>query len=213
MKPTPAGPDPLHDQLLREIAARGNVKQYPAHAVIINEGDAADSLFIVLAGRVKVYAGNDAGKEVILGMLGPGDYVGEMALDGGVRSASVMTMEPTRCAVVTGASLRDFLAAHPDFALHLIRDLIRRVRRLTGSVKNLALEDVYHRVVALLQELSEPQGGQRVVAQKLTQQDIAEHVGSSREMVSRIFKELVAGGYLRVDAGRITVLKTPPAAW
>jgi CRP/FNR family cyclic AMP-dependent transcriptional regulator len=208
-----ASPDPLHDELLREIAARGNVKQYPANAVIINEGDAADSLFIVLAGRVKVYAANEAGKEVILSTLGAGEYVGELALDGGTRSASVMTMEPTRCAVVTGASLRDFLAAHPDFALHLIRDLIRRVRRLTGSVKNLALEDVYHRVVALLHELSEPQGGQRVIAQKLTQQDIADHVGSSREMVSRIFKELVTGGYLRVDAGRITILKTPPAAW
>ena len=208
-----ASPDPLHDELLREIAARGNVKQYPANAVIINEGDAADSLFIVLAGRVKVYAANEAGKEVILSTLGAGEYVGELALDGGTRSASVMTMEPTRCAVVTGASLRDFLAAHPDFELHLIRDLIRRVRRLTGSVKNLALEDVYHRVVALLHELSEPQGGQRVVAQKLTQQDIADHVGSSREMVSRIFKELVTGGYLRVDAGRITILKTPPAAW
>lgn len=213
MTSTSASPDPLHDELLREIAARGNVKQYPAHAVIINEGDAADSLFIVLAGRVKVYAANEAGKEVILSTLGPGEYVGELALDGDVRSASVMTLEPTRCAVVTGASLRDFLAAHPDFALHLIRDLIGRVRRLTGSVKNLALEDVYHRVVALLQELSQPQDGQRVVVQKLTQQDIAEHVGSSREMVSRIFKELVTGGYLRVDAGRITILKTPPAAW
>ncbi|MFT3955036.1 MAG: cyclic nucleotide-binding domain-containing protein [Piscinibacter sp.] len=113
MPSTPVTPDPLHDELLREIAARGNVKQYPANAVIINEGDAADSLFIVLAGRVKVYAANKAGKEVILSTLGPGEYVGELALDGGTRSASVMTMEPTRCAVVTGASLRDFLAAHP----------------------------------------------------------------------------------------------------
>lgn len=213
MTPPPPAADPLHDDLLREIAARGNVKQYPANAVIINEGDEADSLFIVLAGRLKVYAANESGKEVILSTLGPGEYVGELALDGGARSASVMTMEPTRCAVVTGASLRDFLAAHPDFALHLIRDLIRRVRRLTGSVKSLALEDVYHRVVALLQELSQPQDGHRVLAQKLTQQDIADHVGSSREMVSRIFKELVTGGYLRIDTGRITILKTPPAAW
>ena len=208
-----ASPDPLHDELLREIAARGNVKQYPANAVIINEGDAADSLFIVLAGRVKVYAANEAGKEVILSTLGAGEYVGELALDGGTRSASVMTMEPTRCAVVTGASLRDFLAAHPDFALHLIRDLIRRVRRLTGSVKNLALEDVYHRVVALLHELSEPQGGQRVVAQKLTQQDIADHVGSSREMVSRIFKQLTIGGYVSTEGKRIVLLKKLPARW
>jgi CRP/FNR family cyclic AMP-dependent transcriptional regulator len=206
-------PDPLHDEVLREIAERGNAKQFPANVVLIHEGDSADTLFIVLSGRVKVYAANDDGKEVILTTLGPGEYVGEMALDGGARSASVMTLEPTRCVVVSGANLREFLAAHPDFALHLVRRLIGRVRRLTGSVKSLALDDVYHRVVGLLQSLAQPQGAHRVVGEKLTQQDIAERVGSSREMVSRIFKELVAGGYLRVDAGRITLLKTPPAAW
>jgi CRP/FNR family cyclic AMP-dependent transcriptional regulator len=206
-------PDPLHDDVLREIAERGNVKQFPANVVLIHEGDTADTLFIVLAGRVKIFAANEAGKEVILTTLGPGEYVGEMALDGGARSASVMTMEPTRCVVVSGANLREFLAAHPDFALHLVRKLIGRVRRLTGSVKSLALDDVYHRVVGLLQSLAQPQGAHRVVAEKLTQQDIAERVGSSREMVSRIFKELAAGGYVRIDAGRITLLKTPPAAW
>lgn len=206
-------PDPLHDDVLREIAERGSVKQFPANVVLIHEDDTADTLFIVLAGRVKVYAANDAGKEVILTTLGPGEYVGEMALDGGARSASVMTLEPTRCVVVGGANLREFLAAHPDFALHLVRKLIGRVRRLTGSVKSLALDDVYHRVVGLLQSLAPPQGAQRVVGERLTQQDIAERVGSSREMVSRIFKELVAGGYVRVDGGRITLLKTPPAAW
>lgn len=206
-------PDPLHDDVLREIAERGNVKQFPSHVVLIHEGDSADTLFIVLSGRIKVYAANDSGKEVILTTLGPGEYVGEMALDGGARSASVMTLEPTRCAVVSGANLREFLAAHPDFALHLVRKLIGRLRRLTGSVKSLALDDVYHRVVGLLQSLAQPQGTQRVIDEKLTQQDIAERVGSSREMVSRIFKELVAGGYVRVDGGRITLLKTPPAAW
>ena len=213
MSATPETDNALHASLLSEIAARGGVRSYPANAVIINEGDESDALYIILSGRVKVYASNEAGKEVILSTPGPGEYVGELALDGGVRSASVMTLEPTRCAVVTGATLRDFLAAHPDFALHLIRDLIRRVRRLTGSVKSLALEDVYHRVAALLQELAEPEGEARVVKRKLTQQDIAEHVGSSREMISRIFKELVAGGYIRVETGRITLLRKLPAAW
>lgn len=209
----PEAPAPLREQLLKEIAAKGGVRQYPANAVIINEGDDADALFILLSGRVKVYAANAAGKEVVINMLGPGEYVGELALDGGVRSASVMTLEPTRCAVVTGANLREFIAEHPEFAQHLIVDLIRRVRRLTGSVKSLALEDVYTRVIGLLDSLAEPEGGKRVVSVKLTQQDIAERVGSSREMVSRIFKELTTGGYVQVDGGRITVLRTPPAAW
>jgi CRP-like cAMP-binding protein len=203
----------LEHAVLREIAARGGVRHYPANAVIINENDAADSLFVILAGRVKVYASNAAGKEVILTTLGAGEYVGELALDGGPRSASVMTLEPTSCAVVTGANLREFIVAHPDFAQHLILNLIARVRRLTGSVKSLALDDVYSRVVGLLQSMAVEQGGQRVVAQRLTQQDIAEHVGSSREMVSRVFKELTTGGYVRVDGGRITILRTPPAAW
>jgi CRP/FNR family transcriptional regulator, cyclic AMP receptor protein len=203
----------LDEAVLRDIAAQGAVRHYPAQAVIIHEGDDADSLYIVLSGRVKVYTANEAGREVIINTLGPGEYLGELALDGRERSASVMTLEPTSCAVVTGPSLRDFIARHPDFALHLVHKLIHRVRNLTGSVKSLALEDVYGRVVGLLTKLSEPHGTQRVVLQRLTQQDIAEHVGSSREMVSRIFKELTAGGYLKVEAGRITLLKTPPAAW
>jgi CRP/FNR family transcriptional regulator, cyclic AMP receptor protein len=203
----------LNDSLLREIASTGGVRRYPAHAVLINEGDVADTLFIILSGRVKVYAGNAAGKEVILNEHGPGEYVGEAPLDGGVRSASVMTLEPTTCALVTGANLREFIAQHPDFALHLIRNLIQRLRTLTDSVKSLALDDVYGRVVGLLQKLAVAEDGQRVVPQRLTQQEIADRVGASREMVSRIFKELTIGGYLSVTAGRIVLLKTPPAAW
>jgi len=211
--PSAADPSVLTDALLREIAARGSTRRFPANTVIITENDVADSLYILLSGRVKVYAGNEAGKEVIINTLGPGEYLGEVTLDGGVRSASVMTLEPTTCAIVTGESLREFIVAHPDFALHLIRNLSRRLRALTGSVKSIALEDVYGRVVGLLQRLSAPSGAHRVIEQKLTQQDIAEHVGSSREMVSRIFKELTTGGYVSVDGGRITILKTPPAAW
>jgi CRP/FNR family cyclic AMP-dependent transcriptional regulator len=124
-----------------------------------------------------------------------------------------MTLEPTTCAFVTGANLREFIATHPDFALHLIRNLILRVRTLTDSVKSLALDDVYGRVVGLLQKLAVPEGGHRAVPQRLTQQDIADRVGASREMVSRIFKELTVGGYLSVQAGRIVLLKNPPAAW
>jgi CRP/FNR family cyclic AMP-dependent transcriptional regulator len=203
----------LNDTLLREIAATGGVKRYPANAVLINEGDVADTLFILLSGRVKVYAGNDAGKEVILNEHGPGEYFGEVPLDGGARSASVMTLEPTTCALVTGANLREFIASHPDFALHLIRNLILRQRALTDSVKSLALDDVYSRVVGLLRKLAVTEGGQRAVPQRLTQQEIADRVGASREMVSRIFKELTTGGYVSVQAGRIVLLKNPPATW
>ena len=213
MNAAASNPQPLHDELLREMAASGGTRRYAAQTVLINEGDDSDSLYILLSGRVKVYAANDAGKEVVLNTHGPGEYFGELALDGGGRSASVVTLEPTTCVVVSGARLREFIAAHPDFALHLIHNLIGRVRALTGSVKNLALEDVYSRVVLLLQQLAVAEGDHQVVQHKLTQQDIAERVGSSREMVSRIFKELTLGGYIDLQAGRIALLKKPPARW
>jgi CRP/FNR family cyclic AMP-dependent transcriptional regulator len=150
----------------------------------------------------------------VITVHGAGEYVGELALDGGMRSASVMTLEPTTCSVVSGASLREFIAAHPDFAPHLIRKLIRRVRQATESVKSLALEDVYARVIRLLAELSDPGvGGERRLRERLTQQDIADRVGASREMVSRIMKDLTTGGYIAVDEGRIVILRKPPVAW
>ena len=206
--------DTLDDALLREIAGKGGIKRYPAHAILINEGDSSDSLYILLSGRVKVYSTNAEGKEVVITTHGAGEYVGELSLDGGVRSASVMTLEPTTCSVVSGASLREFIAAHPDFASHLIRKLIRSVREATESVKSLALEDVYARVVRLLTDLSDPgPDGQRRVRERLTQQGIADRVGASREMVSRIFKDLTAGGYIAQEDGRIVIVRKLPTAW
>ena len=168
----------------------------------------------MLSGRVKAYAGSDNGREVVLNEVGPGEYLGELSLDGERRSASVKTLEPTTCCVVQGADLREFLTEHPDFALHLTRKLIGMVRRLTGQVKSLALQDVYGRVVRVLMELSEPNGEVRLVRTKLTQQDIADRVGSSREMVNRIMKELTVGGYVEVRGERqLAILKKLPAAW
>ena len=204
---------PLTQETLRAIAATGVVRQFPKNAVLINEGEHADSLFIVLAGKVKVYASNTAGKEVVIDFHGPGEYVGEMSLDGSPRSASVMTVEPTTCAVVSRAHFREFLLAHPDFALHLIEMLIRRVRHTTESVKSLALSDVYGRLVRLLTSLAVERDGKLVVPEKLTQQDIAERVGASRDMISRLMKDLVGGGYLAVEERTITILKKPPPGW
>lgn len=221
--PTPSGrPDPsaadgshdaLHADVLKRIAARGGVKKFAANAVIISEGDTSDALYIILSGRVKVYSASAEGKEVVIALHGPGEYVGEMALDGGERSASVMTTEPTTCSVVAAANLRQFIAEHPDFALHLIHRLIGRVREATGNVKSLALQDVYGRVVRLLEQLAVREGAELVIRERLTQQDISERVGSSREMVARIFKDLAKGQYLVVNSGRIAILRKLPADW
>lgn len=213
-----ADPSPPDDRLppplLEAIHQRGGVRSYPAHAILINEGDTTESLYIVMSGRVKAYAAGEKGREVVLDELGPGEYFGELSLDGAPRSVSVKTLEPTVCCIVQGADLREFLGQHPDFALHLTHKLIRMVRRLTEQVKSLALQDVYGRVVRVLMELSEPQGEERVIRTRLTQQDIADRVGSSREMVNRIMKELTVGGYVAVrEDKQLAILKKLPAAW
>ena len=204
---------PLHDETLRNIAATGVVRAFPRSTVLISEGDVGDALYVILAGRVKVYSSNEAGREFVIDFHGAGEYVGEMTLDGEPRSASVMTVEPTTCAVVNRAQFRDFLLAHPDFAMHLIDRLIHRLRVTTGNLKSLALSDVYGRLVRLLNTLAHEVDGKFVVPEKLTQQDIAERIGASRDMISRLLKDLVAGGYLAIQDRTITILKKPPPGW
>jgi CRP/FNR family transcriptional regulator, cyclic AMP receptor protein len=204
---------PLGPQVLRDIAAAGVVRSYPKNAILINEGEVGDSLYIILSGRVKVFASNAAGREVVIAFHGVGEYIGEMSLDGSPRSASVMTTEATTCALVTRANFKEFILAHPDFALHLIEKLIQRVRLTTENVKSLALSDVYGRLVKLLLTLAVERDGGLVVPEKLTQQDIAERIGASRDMISRLLKDLVAGGYLTVQDRTITILKKPPPGW
>jgi CRP/FNR family transcriptional regulator, cyclic AMP receptor protein len=109
--------------------------------------------------------------------------------------------------------LREFLAEHPDFALHITRKLIRMVRRLTEQVKSLALQDVYGRIARLLTDMSDPVGDERILRHRMTQQDIADRVGSSREMVNRVMKELTAGGYVSLREGRHVIHRKLPSAW
>ncbi|MCA3217249.1 MAG: Crp/Fnr family transcriptional regulator [Burkholderiales bacterium] len=204
----------ITDPMVRDLANRGSIRSFPKNTVIINEGDRGESMFVVLSGKVKVYVSDDGGREMILDIYGAGDYVGEMSLDGRPRSASVMTLEPTICAVVTRSALKDAVASSPDFAMKLIDTLIERARIATDNVKNLALMDVYGRVARLLLSLAKEQpDGKLVVPERMTQQDIADRVGASRDMISRIFKDLTVGGYVTVVDRVITINRKPPARW
>jgi CRP/FNR family cyclic AMP-dependent transcriptional regulator len=205
--------EPLHDEVLRNIATSGVVRTFARNTVLINEGDVGDALYVILSGRVKVYSSNEAGREFVIDFHGAGEYVGEMTLDGEARSASVMTVEPTTCAVVNRAQFRDFILAHPDFAMHLIDRLIHRLRVTTGNLKSLALSDVYGRLARLLNTLSQDVDGKSIVPEKLTQQDIADRIGASRDMIGKLMKDLVAGGYLAVEDRTIAILKKLPTGW
>jgi CRP/FNR family cyclic AMP-dependent transcriptional regulator len=196
-----------------EIAARAAVRSYSKRAILVSEGDETDSLYVVLAGRLRVFVADANGREVQLDQLGPGEYFGEVSLDGGPRSASVMALEECRCAVVKRAELTSFLERHPEFALHLVRKLAHRVRELTENVRSLALMDVYGRVARLLLELAEDKDGRLVIGEVLTHKDIAARVGASREMISRIFSDLSEGGYVRKEDGLLVIMRKPPPRW
>ena len=123
------------------------------------------------------------------------------------------SVEPSRLLVVPGADLVEFVERNPAFAVHFINKLIHRIRTLTNNVRSLALMDAYGRIARLLLESSVSEGGMRYVPERLTQAEIASRVGCSREMVSRIFKDLVQGHYISVERNRIVIHRDPPGRW
>jgi CRP/FNR family cyclic AMP-dependent transcriptional regulator len=194
---------------LRALSKYGRTQKFRQNAVIVNEGDAANSIFVIRAGRVKVFLRNDAGREMVLNVHGPGEFFGEMGLDKGARSASVATLEASQFLVIPKADFSRFVSDSPDFAMKLIIRLMQRVRALTHNVGDLALLDVYGRVARLLLELAKEYNGELKITQRLTHKDIGERVGASREMISRIFKDLVTGGYISVMNRQITIHHLP----
>ena len=211
-----------HVQLFRSLAPSETVlltdhsttRTYPTNTVLITEGDTTDSLYVIIEGEVKVYVSDAQGKEAILNLMGPGEYFGELALlDDSPRSASVVTMAPTKVMIISKADFKRCLASNPDLAYNMIRSLTQQVRSLTDSVKNLALMDVYGRVAHTLLDLAKEIDGRQIIEQRLTHQDIASMVGSSREMVSRILKDLSTGGYITVNKNNIVINEKLPAAW
>lgn len=199
---------------VRLIASQGEVRNYPRNAILLNEAEAGDTVFVILTGRVRVYVSDADGHEMVLGICSTGDMLGEMSLDGGARSASAITLEPTTCAVVTREQLRKAIEHDADAAFHLVSLLITRARLLIGNVRALALLDAYGRIVQTLNRLAQPRGNERVVTETLTQQEFGERAGASRDMVNRIFKDLVAGGYITVNDDRTIVIhRQPPTRW
>jgi CRP/FNR family cyclic AMP-dependent transcriptional regulator len=212
--PTAAQLAAIPDPFVKKLASLGRLRAYPKNTVFITEGDSSDSVFVVLQGKVKVFVADTEGHEMILDTHGPGEYVGEMALDGNPRSASCMTLESTTFSVVQRDPIREAIRANPDFALEMISKVISRARLATDNVKHLALLDVYGRVARLLLNMAVETADHKLqIPEKITQQEIAERVGASRDMVSRIFRDLTLGGYITVENRIITINKKPPARW
>jgi CRP/FNR family transcriptional regulator, cyclic AMP receptor protein len=203
----------VQDDALRPLAEKALIRTFPKNTIIVHEGDVSQSLYVILSGKVRVFLGDDSGKELIVDIKGPGQYFGEMALDEKPRSASVMTMEASRFAIISKSDFRAFLQDHPNIGFHVIENLIKLVRGMNGNIKSLAMMDVYGRVARMLLDLATETDGKLVIRDRLTQKDMASRVGASREMINRILKDLSVGGYIKVEGGRITITKTPPPRW
>jgi CRP/FNR family cyclic AMP-dependent transcriptional regulator len=203
----------LDEAGLRVLVPRGVARDFRKNTVVVNEGDDTNALYVLLSGRLKAFISGDDGREVVLGTIEPGDYFGELVLDGGPRSASIITLEPCRVFVIAQSDVEALLVDNPAFARDLIHKLIGRVRSLTSKVRDLALKDVYGRFVRFIEDNALEEQGQRVISERLTQSEVAARIGGSREMVSRIMRDLTQGGYIDVDAKRIRVLKKLPAHW
>ena len=204
----------LSTQLLRQLAARGSSRNFTRGEVLIEEGEQSDSLYILLAGELKVYTRGENGRELVYNLMHPGEFFGELFLDGGPRSASVKAVRPSICVVVGPEEFREFMAAYPEFAECLVLKLIGRVRHVTCQLRSVVMKDAYERVASLLNELAVPDGELRSIDKSVTQQEIADRIGASREMVNHIFRELVRGGYLVKEEDRRMVLaKELPKHW
>lgn len=210
--PLPKSIAAIRESLLRTVAEQGRITTFRKGTLIIREGDRGETMYVILSGRVKVFSSSREGREVILDVHGPGEPIGEMALDEGLRSASVMTLETTTCSVISRDMMRRFVADNPDFALQLIAKLIQRTRMAVENVKRLALLDVFGRLTALLASLTPERSGVGELTERMTQQELAERVGASRDMVSRILHDLAKEGYIAIHSRRIEILKKLPSS-
>jgi len=194
------------DDQLRMLATVVGRRSVPRSTTVMASGDPTDSLYIVLSGRLKVLMSDAEGKEVILSILGPGEFFGEMGLiDDSPRSASVLAIEPCELLSISKRDFKKCMAENFDMSMAVMRGLVRRLREADRKIGSLALLDVYGRVARLLLDMAETVDGEKVVTKRLPKQDIAKMIGASREMVSRVMKDLQMGGYIEVRGSNIVL--------
>lgn len=198
-----------HDDL-QAIQDKSNLQHFPKNSILVHEGQEADSMYVIVSGKAKVFIGDEEGKELTLGTLSPGDCFGELALiDDAPRSATVEAQEKTAVLKMRDVDFQSHLRDHPQVTMNLLRFMAHRVRGVNDHIRDLALLDVYGRVARTLLRLTRDVDGV-LITDAVTQQEIANMVGASREMVSRVMNNLKQDGYITVSEKRVTVLASPP---
>jgi CRP/FNR family cyclic AMP-dependent transcriptional regulator len=192
-----SGLDEVELDKLSKVASRKRVER---GASVVRAGEVTDSLYILLSGRAKVTNTDEEGREIILAWLGPSEFFGEMGLlDGSPRSANVVAAEACELMFLSKDAFQRCLQDNFQVAQKLMKILVQRLREADRKIESLALLDVYGRVARLLLDMSEEVDGLRVVKKKISKQDMAKMIGASREMVSKVMRDLEIRGYIRYD--------------
>jgi CRP/FNR family cyclic AMP-dependent transcriptional regulator len=198
-----SGLDESELQRLSQVAMR---RRAGRNEQVVRAGEDAESLIVLLTGRAKVTNFDEEGREIILAWLGPGEFFGEMGLiDGSPRSASVVAVEPCELLTIGKSEFQRCMQENFQVAQKLMQILVSRLREADRNIESLALLDVYGRVARLLLDLSEEEDGKRLVRQKISKQDMARMIGASREMVSKVMRDLEVGGYIITSGDIITI--------
>lgn len=185
--------------VIQQLRARGDVRRLEPGEILVDEGEAAESLFVLLSGNLSVFSKDERGREVTYNSLEPGEVFGEMALDGGMRSASVKAATQAHCLEVRRDDVRELMLQCPALSEVFLAKLIERLRNSTGQVRSLALDSVFTRTVASINDLAVTDGERRYLPTKITQKQVATRIGATREMVNHVFRKLVRDGYLVRD--------------
>lgn len=197
----------LSSEQLRLLQPCLQQRIYPRSSLIVRAGEETDALYIILSGHAKVLIPDEQGREVILAFLGPHDFFGEMGLfDEQRRSASVETTEQCTVLRFSKTGFLSCISENFDLALVVIRNLVKRLRAADRKIESLALLDVYGRVARLLLEHAQEIDGMLIVKSAPPKQEMARMIGASREMVSRVIKDLQDRGYIRTEKRKVYLL-------
>lgn len=189
-----------------KLLFNGKKEFYEKNAIIINEGEHTDCAYFINSGKVKIFLSDDQGKSVVLSTLTAGEFFGEMALiDKNERSATVMAIDDTELTVISQKRFRDLLLTNHDIFERILLCLVSSLRESNKKISSFVFKDAYERVANMLLSLAEDCDGLHIINEKPTQQHIANVVGVSREMVSRILKNMVSAGHISIAGKRIVI--------
>ena len=183
-------------------------RRYRRGEIIVEHGRKSNALFILLTGRARVLTADSRGREVILAVLQPGDYVGEMSLiDNEPHSATVRCELQCDVLILGRAEFARCLPENSSLSYAILRGLVSRLRAADRQIESLALLDVYGRVARTLLDMAEQDGDTKIIRNKVSRQDLAKVVGASREMVSRVMKDLEERGMVETQENGSVIIK------